>query len=344
MSKIYHIFDASLAPVQHTTFERRWSQVEPLLRVHFVTRGDDAHLNALLADAYQHLLMVYTVEPELLEVSSDAEWVQIALQGVLNIDEQQSLFNRQFEIIEKRLHHWARQHFKPEIVEDVVQGAFVKLYEDYQRHQREWDSKHESFWVNCGKLAMRSTYRDLLSQTHTHRGSSRHAGPHEWVQQFIREDQFTLFDDDENDQNELMDLLSQRDEVDIHGAETRLANLRLDLETLLKTVQRHYRPAIFERCLLVLERLSEGYMPNEIRLELGWTKVTYESTMTLIRRMSQFAEEYHRAPNRCAKLSEAEIARIYAMRQSGCTQPEIARRIGRDPKTVWRVLQAAPVL
>jgi len=141
-----------------------------------------------------------------------------------------------------------------------------------------------------------------------------------------------------------MPVRTSGDEVDIHGAETRLANLRLDLETLLKTVQRHYRPAIFERCLLVLERLSEGYMPNEIRLELGWTKVTYESTMTLIRRMSQFAEEYHRAPNRCAKLSEAEIARIYAMRQSGCTQPEIARRIGRDPKTVWRVLQAAPVL
>jgi len=197
MTKVHHIFDASLEAVQHATFEKRWQQVEPLLRVQFVTRGDDAHPHALLVDAHQHLLTVYMVEPELLEVSSDAEWVQIALQGVLNIDEQQSLFNRQFEIVEKRLHHWARQHFKPEIVDDVVQGAFIKLYEDYQRHQREWDSKHESFWVNCGKLAMRSAYRGLLSQTHSHRGSSRQAGPHEWVQQFIREDQFAWFDDDE---------------------------------------------------------------------------------------------------------------------------------------------------
>jgi len=339
MFTVYPTPTSPLGSAQRTTFEKRWNHIKPLLQLQLAIRGDDDHLEALLNDAHQHLWTVCTTQPELLEVSSDEQWVHIALQDVLRINESQSLFGQQFEIIEHRLHNWARQHFKRELVEDIVQGAYIKLYEDYQRHQREWDAKHESFWVSCGKLAMRESYRGLLSQTHSHRGSSRQAGPHEWVQQFIREDQFAWFDDGENDQNELMDLLSQRDEVDIHGAETRRANLRLDLETLLKTVQAHYRPAIFERCLLVLERLSEGYMPNEIRLELGWTKVTYESTMTSIRRMSQFAEDYHRAPNRCAKLSEAEIARIHALRSSGCTQPEIARLVDRDPKTVWRVLQ-----
>lgn len=156
----------------------------------------------------------------------------------------------------------------------------------------------------------------------------------------LSEHEFTAFHDDD-EQNDLLDLLSQNSDLDIHGKETQRANLRLDLEKLLKTVQAHYRPAIFERCLLVLERLSEGYTPAEIRLELGWTKVTYESTMTLIRRMSRFAEDYQRAPNRCTKMSAAEIARIHALRASGCTQPEIARLVGRHVKTVWAVTQRA---
>jgi hypothetical protein len=134
-------------------------------------------------------------------------------------------------------------------------------------------------------------------------------------------------------------MLSQNNDIDIHGEETRRANLRLDLGKLLKTVQAHYRPAIFERCLLVLERLAEGYTRKEIRLELGWTEVTYESTLTLIRRMSTFADDYQRASNRCAKMSEAEIARIHALRTAGCTQPAIARLVGRDPKTIWKVMQ-----
>lgn len=341
MSTVYHTSAAPCTPLHPTTFEKRWTHVESLLRLRFSVREDETHINGLIADAWQHLLEVYAVEPELLAVSSDAQWVEMALQGVLQINEGQSLFNQQFEIIQKRLHHWARQHFKREIVEDVVQGAFIKLYEDYRRHQGEWDGKHESFWVNCGKLAMRSAYRDLLRQTHSLKGSSRRAGTQQWQQQFLHEDQFQWFDTDENDQNELLDLICQRDEVDIHGAETRRANLRLDLEKLLRTVQAHYRPDIFERCLLILERLIEGYLPNEIRLELGWTKSTYDGTMTIIRRMSTFTEEYHRAPNRCTKLSEAEIARIHALRGSGCTQPEIARLIGRDHKTVWKVLQPA---
>lgn len=258
---------------------------------------------------------------------------------MLNINEGHSLFNRQFEVIQKRLYHWSRQHFKRDIVEDVVQGAFIKLYEDYERHQREWDTKAESFWVNCGKLAMRSAYRDLLRQTHHVKGSSRRGDPQEWVRHDLREDQFGWYDEDENEQNDLLDLLSQRDDVDIHGIETRRANLRLDLEKLFRTVQTHYSPAVFERCLLILERLAEGYTPGEIRLELGWTTSTYDGTMVFVRRISQFAEEYHRAPNRCRKLSAAEIQRIYALRASGCTQPEIARVIGRDHKTVWKILQ-----
>ncbi len=339
MSTVYHTFSVPSFPLQ-STFEKRWSHVELLLRLHFVARNDDVHLDALLQDAQQHLWKIYATETELLTVSSDAQWVQTALQGVLRIDENQSQFNQQFEIIERRLHHWARQHFKAELVEDIVQSAFIKLWDDYQRHQHEWDTKPESFWVSSGKLAMKSAARDLRSQTQHRKGSSRRHEPCEWITHMLSEHEFTAFHDDD-EQNDLLDLLSQNSDLDIHGKETQRANLRLDLEKLLKTVQAHYRPAIFERCLLVLERLSEGYTPAEIRLELGWTKVTYESTMTLIRRMSRFAEDYQRAPNRCTKMSEAEIARIHALRASGCTQPEIARLVGRHVKTVWAVTQRA---
>ncbi len=341
MSRVYHPSAVPCSATHDVTFEKRWKQVEAQLRLQFSPRGDESHVDALLVEAYQHLRAVFASEPELLDVISDAQWVELALQGVLNINEGQSVFDCQFEIIQKRLHHWARQHFNRDIVEDVVQAAFIKLFEDYERHQHEWDTRAESFWVNCGKLAMRSAYRDLLRQTHHIKGSSRRAEPQEWVRHDLREDQFTWFDDEENDQNDLLDLLSQRDDVDIHGIETRRANLRLDLEKLFRTVQAHYTPAVFERCLLILERLAEGYTPGEIRLELGWTTSTYDGTMTFIRRMSQFAEDYHRAPNRCRKLSETEIQRIYSLRASGCTQPEIARLVGRDHKTVWRVLQVS---
>jgi DNA-directed RNA polymerase specialized sigma24 family protein len=127
--------------------------------------------------------------------------------------------------------------------------------------------------------------------------------------------------------------------VDWHGREVQLANLRIDLERLLKTVRQHYSAKTFARCQLLLERLVEGYNRAEIRLELGWSESTYDFTMSLIRDMAQFAEGYQRVPNRCAKMSEAERASIDRMHRAGYTQPEIARRVGRDPKTVWRVLQ-----
>jgi len=338
VSTVYHTSAVPSFVVPPSTFEKRWKHVEPLLRLYLVSR-DDAHVNALIEDARQHLYVVCASQPELINASSDAQWVEIALQGVLHINEQQTHFNQQFEIIQWRLHNWARQHFKPEVVEDVVQSAFIKLWEDYQRHRQEWDTKAESFWVSCGKLAMRSAHRDLLSQTHCRKGSSRRAGPHEWVQMCINEDQFAWFNGDADDQNELLDLLSQSGDIDIHGAEVRRANLRLDLEKLLRIAQKHYSPAVFERCLLLLERLVEGYTPAEIRLELGWTKSTIDGTMTIIRQMSRFAEGYQRAPNRCAKVSEAEIARIRTLRSSGFTQPEIARLVGRDTKTVWKLTQ-----
>ncbi len=340
MSEVYPTAVSSGSVAQLVTFNKRWNHVASLLRVKFIMRGDNDHLNALLDDARQYLLTAYTADPELLQISSDDEWVEIALQGVLRINEQQPLFNRQFEIIEKRLHAWARRHFPSEAVEDIVQNAFIYLWEDYQRHQGEWDLRSESFWVSCGKLAMRAANRERLTQTHHRVGSSRRGEKLELVQHMIPESDFSLIDQDEDDeQNGVLDMLSQNDDIDIHREETRKANLRLDLGKLLKTVQAHYRPAIFERCLLVLERLAEGYTAGEIRLELGWTKVTYESTMTLIRHMSTFAEDYQRAPNRCTKLSEAEIARIHALRAAGCTQPAIARLVGRNAKTIWKVTQ-----
>jgi len=61
--------------------------------------------------------------------------------------------------------------------------------------------------------------------------------------------------------------------------------------------------------------------------------------MTLIRQMSRFAEGYQRAPNRYAKVSEAEVVRIRRLRASGLTQPEIVRLVGRDTKTVWKLTQ-----
>lgn len=60
MSTVYH------------TFEKRWQQVEKLLRMHFSRRGDESHVSALFADARQHLINIYEVERELLEVSSNA--------------------------------------------------------------------------------------------------------------------------------------------------------------------------------------------------------------------------------------------------------------------------------
>jgi hypothetical protein len=339
MSEVYHTFVSSSSAAPMVTFNKRWDHVASLLRVKFIMRGDD-HLNALLDDARQYLLTAYMTDPELLQISSDDEWVEIALQGVLRINEQQPLFNHQFELIEKRLHAWARRHFPPEAAEDIVHDAFINLWEDYQQHRSEWDLRSESFWVSCGKLAMREANRERLTQTHHRVGSSRRGDKMDLVQHMFTESAFPLIDDDEEDeQNGVLDMLSQNDDIDIHGEETRKANLRLDLGKLLKTVQTHYRPAIFERCLLVLERLAEGYTAGEIRLELGWTKVTYESTMTFIRRMSTFAEDYQRAPNRCAKMSEAEIARIHGLRAAGCTQPAIARLVGRDTKTIWKVMQ-----
>lgn len=325
--------------------EARWERVKPLLRLQFVVRNDEEYVNKLLEEAHQHLLFLYLHEPELMDISSDAEWEQLALRGLLRIDENQSPFERQFEVIERRLHHWARQHFKPELVEDVVQGAFIKLWDDYQRHQHEWDAKTESYWVNCGKLAMRSAYRDLLSQTCHRIGSSRRHEKNEWVQWEFCTGEFPPPEDgDDDEQNDLLDLLSQSSDVDIHGEEIRRADLRLDLERLLNTVKRHYRPAIFERCLLVLERLAEGFTASEIRLELGWTQTTYDGTMTFVRRMSRFAEGYERAPNRCTKLSSPEMARIQTLRRAGYSQPQIARLVGRNPKTVWLVLQTSRVL
>ncbi|MHB8628128.1 MAG: helix-turn-helix domain-containing protein [Aggregatilineales bacterium] len=336
----YETYASSPTFVFPSRFEARWDRVKPLLRLHFVARDDEDYVNALLEDACQHLFFQYTHETELMETSSDAEWVQIALRALLRINEKQSPFEKQFEVIERRLQHWARQHFKAELVDDVVQGAFIKLWNDYQRHQQEWDVKAESYWVNCGKLAMRSTCRDLLTQTCHRTGSSRRREKNEWVQWEFRASEFPLPDDgDEDEQNDLLDLLSQSCDIDIHGEEVRRANLRLDLERLLNTVRVHYRPAIFERCLLVLERLAEGYTAGEIRLELGWTQVTYDGTMTFVRQMSQFAEGYKRAPNRCTKMTSAEIGRIHTMRRAGYSQPKIARIVGRNPKTVWSVLQ-----
>ena len=135
MSTVYHTSAAPSFVVPPSTFEKRWKHVEPLLRLYLVSRDDD-HVNALVEDARQHLWAVCTTKPELLDASSDVQWVEIALQGVLRINEQQTHFNQQFEIIQWRLHNWARQHFKPEVVEDVVQSAFIKLWEDYQRHRQ----------------------------------------------------------------------------------------------------------------------------------------------------------------------------------------------------------------
>ncbi len=338
MRTVYHDFVSEPDLAFPNRFQARWDRVEPLLRLHFAPRDDNEHLDTLLEEARQHLSLLNNREPFLMESCSDSEWVKAALRGVLRIDETQPLFEKQFQIIEKRLHHWARQHFKAELVDDVVQSAFIKLWDDYQRHQQEWDAKTESFWVSCGKLAMRSAYRDLRMQTEHRKGSSRRHEQCEWIQHQLSEHEFILLNEGD-DRNDVLDMLSQNADSDIHGADLRRANLRLDLETLLYTVKQHYRPAIFERCLLVLERLVEGYTPAEIRLELGWTTVTYESTTTLIRRMSRFTEDYHRAPNRYAKLSDSEIGRIHALRQAGCTQQQIERRTGRNLKTVWLVLQ-----
>ncbi len=105
--------------------------------------------------------------------------------------------------------------------------------------------------------------------------------------------------------------------------------------------KQHYRPAVFQRCLAVLTRLSEGYTPGEIRLELGWDKSTYEGTMALIRNMSRFAEGYHRAPGRNAPISETEIARIRQMHESGRNAKAISRIVGRDHKRVLMVINQA---
>ncbi len=263
MSKIYQ---ASVAPCAAAAlplpFEQRWIRVQPLLRLEFAAR-DGQHLDGLLKEARAHLWLRYMRDTLLREASTDPEWATIASNSILGVQQQPSLFEAQFIIIERRLHHWAHQHFKPELVEDIVQGAFIKLWDDYQRHQQEWDAKPESFWVNCGKLAMRSTYRDLRMQTQHRSGSSRRQDKVEWVQFMSSEREFQVPDaGHEDERNDLLDRLSQHCEVDVHGKETQLTNLRLDLETLLKTVQQHYRADIFERCLLVMVCRSRQPPPN----------------------------------------------------------------------------------
>ncbi len=134
MSKFYQ---ASVTPCAAAAlplpFEERWERVEPLLRLEFAAR-DDQLLNGLLKEAHAHLWLRYKRDTLLMEASSDGEWATMARNVILGVQEQPSLFETQFIIIERRLHHWARQHFKPELVEDIVQGAFIKLWDDYQRN------------------------------------------------------------------------------------------------------------------------------------------------------------------------------------------------------------------
>jgi hypothetical protein len=54
-----------------------------------------------------------------------------------------------------------RLNFKPKLVEDVKQGAFIKLWKDYERHHDQWNAKPESFWGAVAKLGMRWTNRGL---------------------------------------------------------------------------------------------------------------------------------------------------------------------------------------
>jgi len=64
MSTVYHTPAAPIQPTQHATFEKRWQHIKPLLRLQFVTREDNSHLDALLEEARQYLWTVFTTEPE----------------------------------------------------------------------------------------------------------------------------------------------------------------------------------------------------------------------------------------------------------------------------------------
>src|SRR5579864_2265259 len=100
---------------------------------------------------------------------------------------------------------------------------------------------------------MRSAYREMLRQTCHRTGSSRRHEKNEWVQWEFHASEFPCPEDnDEDEQNDLLDLLSQNSDMELHGEEVRRANVWLDMERLLATVRVHYRPAIFERCMLVL--------------------------------------------------------------------------------------------
>jgi len=342
MSIVYQTSAAPCAPALPLPFERRWKRVEPLLRIYFAARDDEEYLNALMVEAHEYLLVRYTHEMLLMEASTDAEWVQLALKGILQQKDEPSLFERQFAVIERRLERWTRLNFKPELVEDVKQGAFIKLWKDYERHHEQWDARPESYWVASAKLAMRWTNRDLNYPISYAKGSTRRKERIERVQHTFSECDFPDFSEaEEEEQNELLDTLCQRHDVDIHGKETQQANLRLDLEMLLQLARKHYSPAVFERCLLLLERSAEGYTPTEIRLELGWSTHTYNMTAQQVRQMSQFAEGYQGIMGRSNILSDKDRARIHTMRQSGCSLAEIARFVGCHMGTVWRIVHSA---
>jgi len=342
MSIVYQTSAAPCAPALPLPFERRWKRVEPLLRIYFAARDDEEYLNALMAEARGYLLVCYTHETLLMDASTDAEWVQLALKAILQQKDDQSLFERQFAVIERRLERWTRLNFKPELIEDVKQGAFLKLWKDYERHHEQWDAKPESYWVASAKLAMRWTNRDLNYPISYAKGSPRRKERIERVQHTFSECDFPDFSEaEEEESNELLDTLCQRHDVDIHGKETQRANLRLDLEILLQLARKHYNPAVFERCLLLLERSAEGYTSTEIRLELGWSTHTYNMTAQQVRQMSQFAEGYQGIIGRANILTEADRKRISRMRKAGYSCTEVARFIGCNPMTVYRFSQTA---
>src|SRR5712692_6450797 len=214
--------------VSEAYFEQRLAQLEPLLRLRFVPCVEADQLADLLQEARVYLWQACRDEPEIMQRSNDNYWCDLALRGVLRLNECQSYFEQQYLTVERRLRHWARRQFKPDVVEDVVQGAFIELRQDYERHQQTWDEKSEAFWVVCGKLAMRSASRALMGQDHRRKGSTRRGEKETWVQQVFTESQLPTSADEngEDDPNDLLDRLSQTDDVDWHGNEVRLANLR----------------------------------------------------------------------------------------------------------------------
>lgn len=319
-------------------FARRWARIEPLVRFHFASRERE-FIDSLTAEARQHLLARYTMQAALMDPSTDQQWVKLALNAILYQREEPAFFERQFTAIEQKLERWARLNFKPELVDDVKQEAFIRLYESYQRDPAAWDDKHESWWVASAKLAMRWANRDLQADVTHAEGSCRRKEHIERVQHIFSECDFPDFAEDE--ENDLLDSLSQFTDVNVHGRETQRANLRLDLDMLLRIARKHYNPAVFERCLLMLERFAEGYTSTEIRLELGWSRDRYTKTAQQVRQMSQFADGYKSISGRSNVLTKADQERIQRMRKEGCSQAEIARFVGCNPLTVWRVCHAA---